>query len=110
MLRLPKYHNELNPFEFAWPVVKTYVTNNITPAFFNINAGKFIVNKGLTEVTPDKWRHFIELVKNAEIEMYNLDHNIDNTTDSYLKYVGNPRFPGDEISSGPSDSESDIVF
>lgn len=110
VLWLPKYHDELSPFEFAWPAVKTYIVNNLNPSVLNIASGKFIVMSGLTEVTGDKWKQYIEKVKNTELTMLKLDEKIDHTTESYLKFVGNPRFPGDEISSETSDSEPDSVM
>lgn len=109
VLRLPKYHNELNPFEFAWPIVKEYVVNNMTESLLNLNSAKYIVMNGLNEVTRDNWKEYIEQVKSAELDMHELDQNIDSITDSYLKFVGNPRYPGDEISSGPSESEAEVV-
>lgn len=105
VLRLPKYHNKLNPFDLAWPVVKNYVAHYSSRPI----SGRAIVINALAEVTREKWRQYIVQVKDAEEEISKLDRTIDNTTDSYLKFAGKPRYPGDEISSGYTDAESDTL-
>lgn len=109
VLRSPKYHNELNPFEPVWPIIKNHIVKNLALPT-SLSSAKLIVNNALIEVSPHKWKKYIDQVKSAELEMHKLDQNIDDITDSYLKFLRKPRFPGDEISSGSSESEPDVVF
>lgn len=109
VLRMPKYHNELNPFTSAWPLITNHLVKNLPKPLINASSAKLTVNNALLEVTAHRWKKFVDQVRNAELEMRKLDQSIDDTTDSYLGFVRPPRYPGDEISSASSDSEPEAL-
>ena len=50
VVRLPPYHCELNPIEFAWSQVKKYIKENNT--MFTLTAIKELTYKGFEQVGP----------------------------------------------------------
>ncbi|CAH2102128.1 unnamed protein product [Euphydryas editha] len=82
ILRLPPYHCELNPIALIWADVKGYVAKNNTT--FKFERVKELLNEGIKQITPEKWRKCVEHVKKEEEKFSQLDHIVDNVTDKTL--------------------------
>jgi transposase len=71
ILRTPPYHCELNPIEMIWAQVKGYVAaNNKT---FKLEDVRLLLEKGIQNVTPERWEKCVQHVIKEEDKMWNLD-------------------------------------
>jgi hypothetical protein len=65
------YHCELNPIEMIWAQVKGYVAaNNKT---FKLEDVRLLLEKGIQNVTPERWEKCVQHVIKEEDKMWNLD-------------------------------------
>jgi hypothetical protein len=71
ILRTPPYHCELNPIEMIWAQVKGYVAaNNKT---FKLEDVRLLLEKGIQNITPERWEKCVQHVIKEEDKMWNLD-------------------------------------
>ncbi|XP_018577481.1 uncharacterized protein LOC108915825 [Anoplophora glabripennis] len=76
VLRLPPYHNELNPIETIW----TQLKNEITACSMTFKFGN--VCEAVNSITWDKWRDCVDYVHNTvEPWMWKLDNLMELQTD-----------------------------
>lgn len=75
VLRLPPYHFELNPIEFAWSQVKWYVKSNNTT--FKLNDVKQLLKDGIARVTPESWQNYENHTIKEEAKFWELDNIVD---------------------------------
>jgi len=82
ILRLPPYHRELNPIEFAWSSLKQHVKMNyMTHKLLDVQK---LVNEGVERVTPEMWKSFISHVIGVENTFYDIDFISDELLDADL--------------------------
>lgn len=82
VLRLPPYHCELNPIEMVWAEVKGYVaTNNRT---FKISDVERLAYEGISKVTSEHWKNYINHVQKVEEKMWELDGLIDGNEENLI--------------------------
>jgi len=79
VLRIPPYHNELNPFELVWSVVKNHVKKNN------------LLNDGVQRVTPDMWADFVSQTIKEEDKLYNIEYISDELLDAELEVMESTR-------------------
>lgn len=100
ILRLPPYHNELNPIKLIWSKVKQQVKSNNT--MHKIVDVQHSLLQAIDNVTPEIWQNFIDHVKTEEQKLLKIDFISDELTDklqpksNYVLSLG-----------GVSDSSSD---
>lgn len=81
VLRIPPYHNELNPFELAWPVVKNQIKKkNMTNKLTIVQK----LNNGVQCVTPDMWASFVSHTIKEEDKLHDIDFISDDLLDAEL--------------------------
>eukprot|EP00102_Acyrthosiphon_pisum_P026806 XP_016664016.1 PREDICTED: uncharacterized protein LOC100570997 isoform X2 [Acyrthosiphon pisum] len=85
VLRIPPYHNELNPFELAWSVVKNHIKKN---KLTNIQK---LLNDGVQRVTPDMWSNFVSHTIKEEDKLYNIEYISDELLDAELEVMESTR-------------------
>jgi len=71
VLRLPQYHNELNPINLALSLVKSHVKENNTT--YNLNDFRELLNDGIKQVTPEKWSDCISHTLKEEDTFWQVD-------------------------------------
>ncbi|XP_060839131.1 uncharacterized protein LOC132920631 [Rhopalosiphum padi] len=71
VLRLPQYHNELNPINSALSLVKSHVEENNT--IYNLNDFRKLLNDGIERVTPEKWSDCISHTLKEEDTFWQVD-------------------------------------
>jgi len=71
VLRLPPYHPELNPIEFAWARIKGYMKRENTS--FEIDDVRLLLNTAIERVTAENWKNFIKQVIEEENKMWKVD-------------------------------------
>lgn len=96
ILRLPPYHCELNPIELIWADVKQYVADkNLT---FKFGDMKILFEKGISRISPAKWKKCVEHVRQkVETKMWELDNIIEVQVEPLIIAVN------EDSSSGLSD-------
>lgn len=75
ILRLPPYHRELNPIEFAWSILKQYVQHNNST--FKLPDANILLNESIASVTTQHWSNFIQQVIKVEDKIWEVDDIID---------------------------------
>lgn len=80
VLHLPPYHNELNPFELAWPVVKCHLEKNNTT--YKLTDVQKLLSDGVQLITPDLWANFVNQTIKEEDKLYKIDWIIDEMLDA----------------------------
>ncbi|XP_026813621.1 uncharacterized protein LOC113554117 [Rhopalosiphum maidis] len=71
VLRLPQYHNELNPINSALSLVKSHVKENNTT--YNLNDFRKLLNDSIKRVTPEKWSDCISHTLKEEDTFWQVD-------------------------------------
>lgn len=71
VVRLPQFHNELNPILLAWASVKNYVRMNNTT--FNTEDVRKLLEEGVKQITPDIWENFVARVVKEEDKLWEID-------------------------------------
>ncbi|XP_026319497.1 uncharacterized protein LOC113229996 [Hyposmocoma kahamanoa] len=82
ILRLPPYHCELNPIELVWAQVKGHVARNNKT--FKMNEVRQLFEEGLQLVTPQRWSDCVRHIIKEENKMMQLDHLIDDVSDTFI--------------------------
>lgn len=82
VLRLPPYHCELNPIELIWADIKGFVARHNTSYKFQ-DVQKLLQN-GIKNITPEKWKNCVEHVIKEENKFYQLDYIIDSLSDNII--------------------------
>lgn len=79
VLRIPDHHNEFNPMDSAWVMVKEYIKqNNIT---FKTDVTQLLL-ECVNRVTPQDWDGFIQEVIEEENKIWEMDESMDEIIDS----------------------------
>lgn len=94
ILRLPPYHCNLNPIELVWGQVKGYVARNNKT--YKLKDVKILLEKGVAEVTADKWRNCVKHVLQEENKMWEIDNFVDIAVDKLIINVGNDSSESDD--------------
>ncbi|KAL4121045.1 hypothetical protein QTP88_013630 [Uroleucon formosanum] len=82
VLRIPPYHNELNPLKLVYSIVKNHVKkNNI---MYELTDLQKLINNEVQRVTPDMWANFVGQTIKEEEKLYNVDHITDELLDAEL--------------------------
>jgi len=79
VLRFPPYHNQLNPFDSVWSVVKNHVKKNNTTC--KLTDVLKLLNDGIQRVTPNMWADFISHTIEEEDKLYDLEFITDQMLD-----------------------------
>jgi len=79
VLRFPPYHNQLNPFDSAWPLVINHVKQNNTTGKLT-DVQKLLID-GVQRITPDMWTDFISRTIKEEDKLYDLEFITDEILD-----------------------------
>ncbi|KAJ8915850.1 hypothetical protein NQ315_004663 [Exocentrus adspersus] len=70
VLRLPPYHNELNPMELIWTKIKNGVSEENTT--FNLENLKLLVKKQINRISAKTWSECVVHVQNEEQRLWDL--------------------------------------
>ncbi|XP_025208931.1 uncharacterized protein LOC112604215 [Melanaphis sacchari] len=82
VLRLPPLHNELNPIELAWLMVKNDVKEyNTTCELADVQK---LLDDGIQRITSDMWTNFVSHTIEKEDKLYKIDFMVDEVIDSTL--------------------------
>ncbi|XP_077498610.1 uncharacterized protein LOC144109685 [Amblyomma americanum] len=79
VVRLPPYHCQLNPIELVWSDVKGFVASQNKT--FKLQDVEPLVWQGLTQVTVEKWKNYVQHIISEEDVLRKLDHIIDDVVD-----------------------------
>jgi len=81
VLRLPRFHIDLNPMRSALSAVKNYVyVNNIT---YKVADVRQLLVEGIESVSGDMWKEFISQTIEKEEKYWEMDDIIDELLDVY---------------------------
>ena len=101
VIRLPVAHCELNPIELAWAHVKEHVrTKNKQYTMAEIEQ---LTPAGISAVTPDLWKKYVEHVRIIEDKYFEQDGLIEDVVEDCLEQFGREDSDDDD-----SDIDSDI--
>ncbi|XP_076278003.1 uncharacterized protein LOC143207946 [Lasioglossum baleicum] len=83
VLRLPPYHDELNPIELIWAQVKNYVvTNNKTLKFQDM---KILFHEAIDRVTVENWKKCIEhIATKVETKFWEIDSVVEDMVEPLI--------------------------
>ncbi|XP_060841781.1 uncharacterized protein LOC132922329 [Rhopalosiphum padi] len=80
VLRLPPHHDELNPIELAWSMVKSHVKQHNTTC--KLSDVKKLLSDGIQRITPEMWANFVSHTFTEEDKLYKIDFIVDEILDS----------------------------
>jgi len=81
ILRFPPHHNELNPIEFAWLVIKKHVKMN--KKFKHTDIHK-LVQDGIQKCTPMMWKNIIEWTTIVEERLWEFDFEVEDIMEKII--------------------------